>query len=266
MTDPTPQKVAARLGLDLDISDTSDFDVLIVGGGPGGVAAAVYAGAEGLSALVVEDTAIGGQAGTSSRIENYMGFPTGISGADLVYRGEIQALKFGTKFAMPRRVTGLTRRADGLFCARLDDELEVCARTVVVATGVQYRRLPLERLEELEGSGVYYAATDMEARFCRNSDAIVVGGGNSAGQAAMFLSRAANHVHVVVRGDSLASSMSSYLTRRLEADPKITVHYNTSIAEPMFIASKVSRITAGIGRMSINTVAKSTPANSKSAR
>ena len=231
MTDPTPQKVAARLGLDLDISDTSDFDVLIVGGGPGGVAAAVYAGAEGLSALVVEDTAIGGQAGTSSRIENYMGFPTGISGADLVYRGEIQALKFGTKFAMPRRVTGLTRRADGLFCARLDDELEVCARTVVVATGVQYRRLPLERLEELEGSGVYYAATDMEARFCRNSDAIVVGGGNSAGQAAMFLSRAANHVHVVVRGDSLASSMSSYLTRRLEADPKITVHYNTSIAE-----------------------------------
>lgn len=226
---PSPRKIARRLGLDLDIRSESAYDLLIVGGGPGGVAAAVYAGAEGLRALLVEDTAIGGQAGTSSRIENYMGFPTGISGADLVYRGEIQALKFGTRFAMPRRVSALEKRGDGRFCATLDDDAEICARAVVVATGVQYRRLPLDRLADFEGAGIYYAATDMEARFCRGSDAVVVGGGNSAGQAAMFLSRVASHVHVVVRGDSLASSMSEYLTHRLENDPAITIHYETEV-------------------------------------
>ena len=206
-----------------------ETQILIVGGGPAGVAAAVYAGSEGLCALAIEDTAIGGQAGTSSRIENYMGFPTGISGADLVYRGQIQAMKFGTRFAMPRTVEALVRRDDGTFCARLDDGDEVCAKAVLVATGVQYRRLPIDRLEELEGAGVFYAATDMEARFCRNTEAVVIGGGNSAGQAAMYLSRTAKHVHVVVRGDSLAASMSNYLTRRLEADPGITIHYNTQV-------------------------------------
>lgn len=193
LADPTPRKVARRLGLDLDICSERDYDVLIVGAGPSGVAAAVYAGAEGLRALVVEDTAIGGQAGQSSRIENYMGFPTGISGADLVWRGEMQAMKFGTRFAMPRRVTSLSQREDGAFCVMLDSEHEICAKSVVVATGVQYRRLPLPRLRELEGAGVYYAATDMEARFCRARDAVVVGGGNSAGQAAMYLCRAASH-------------------------------------------------------------------------
>ena len=228
--DPTPRKIAQRLGLDLDICDDAVFDVLIVGAGPGGVAAAVYAGAEGLCALLVEDTAIGGQAGMSSRIENYMGFPTGISGADLVYRGEIQALKFGTRFAMPRRVSNLVQRDDGLFCAALDDEQEVCARAVVVATGVKYRSLPLSNMAQYEGAGIFYAATDMEARFCRGTDAVVVGGGNSAGQAAMFLSRVAGHVHVVVRGDSLASSMSEYLTKRLKADPAITIHYNSEVS------------------------------------
>lgn len=229
--DPTPAKVARLLGLDMAVDGDQVFDVLIVGGGPAGVAAAVYAGAEGLSALVVEDNAVGGQAGTSSRIENYMGFPTGISGADLIWRGEIQAMKFGTKFAMPRRVRTLEKRNDGLFCATMDDGAEVCARAVVVATGVQYRRLPLDRLEALEGAGVYYAATDLEARFCKNTEVIIVGGGNSAGQAAMYLCRSAKHVHLLVRGTSLANSMSDYLSSRLEADPGITIHYQTQIKE-----------------------------------
>lgn len=229
--DPTPRKVAQLLGLDLDLCDDEVVDVLIVGGGPAGVAAAVYAGAEGLSAIVVEDLAVGGQAGTSSRIENYMGFPTGISGADLVWRGEIQAMKFGTRFAMPRRVMSLERREDGVFCATLDDGVVLCAKAVVVATGVQYRRLPLEGLEGFEGAGIYYAATELEARYCRNSEVVVVGGGNSAGQAAMYLSRSAKHVHVLVRGESLAASMSDYLLSRLEADPAITIHYKAQIKE-----------------------------------
>ena len=229
LEDPTPRKIAQRLGLDLDVCRDTLYDLLIVGGGPAGVAASVYAGSEGLCALAVEDTAIGGQAGTSSRIENYMGFPTGISGTDLIYRGQIQALKFGTRFAMPRRVEGLRVREDGAFCAQLDDHDEVCARAVLVSTGVQYRQLPLDGLEKLQGDGIFYAATDMEARFCRNTEAVVIGGGNSAGQAAMYLSRTARHVHIVVRGDSLAASMSSYLSRRLEADGKITIHYASEV-------------------------------------
>ncbi|MEO0635011.1 MAG: FAD-dependent oxidoreductase [Pseudomonadota bacterium] len=235
---PTPLKVAAVLGLDLEIEDKEIFDTLIVGGGPAGVAAAVYAGAEGLSALVVEDIAVGGQAGTSSRIENYMGFPTGISGGDLVWRGELQAMKFGTKFTMPRRVRDVEQQEDGLFAATIcgsadgsAQSLTVCAKSLIVATGVQYRRLPLERLEEFEGAGIYYSATEVEARLCKGSDAIVVGGGNSAGQAVMYLSRSANHVHLLVRGTSLAASMSDYLTSRLEADPRITIHYSSQIAE-----------------------------------
>ncbi|GAA4721711.1 FAD-dependent oxidoreductase [Sphingomonas lutea] len=227
--DPTPRKVAALLGLDLSTSDPEQFDLLIVGGGPAGVAAAVYAGSEGLKALVIEDSAIGGQAGTSSRIENYMGFPTGISGTDLIFRGQVQAMKFGTRFAMPRAVRRLEKAGDG-FCATLDGGDTLCARAVLVATGVQYRRLPVPRIAEFEGAGVYYAATEMEARFCRETEAVVVGGGNSAGQAAMYLSRFANHVHVVVRGGSLASSMSAYLRSRLEADPRISIHYGAQLA------------------------------------
>lgn len=229
VADPTPRKIARFLGLDFDTHDTEQLDLLIVGAGPAGVAAAVYAGSEGLKALVVEDTAIGGQAGTSSRIENFMGFPTGISGADLVYRGEVQAMKFGTRFVMPRRVVHLAETEDG-FCVTLDGGDTLCARAVLVATGVQYRRLPIERLEALEGSGIYYAATEMEARFCRNTEAAVIGGGNSAGQAAMFLSRAAKHVHVLVRGGELRSTMSAYLRERLESDPRITIHYHTELA------------------------------------
>lgn len=227
IADPTPLKVAQRLGLDLDLDTSRPVDLLIVGGGPAGVAAAVYAGAEGLAALLIEDVSIGGQAGTSSRIENYMGFPTGISGGDLVWRGQVQALKFGTRFAMPRRVTKLDDRGQGVLCATIDGEIELCARAVLIAAGVQYRRLPIGGIERLEGAGVYYAATEMEARFCRESETVIVGGGNSAGQAAMYLSRAANHVHLLVRGASLAESMSDYLRRRLEQDARITIHYRS---------------------------------------
>jgi thioredoxin reductase (NADPH) len=227
--DPTPEKIARLLGLDLDVADGTIFDVLIVGGGPAGIAAGVYAGAEGLSALVLDDLAIGGQAGQSSRIENYMGFPTGISGADLCWRGEVQAMKFGTRFAVPRRAEHLARQEDGSFRATLDDGRKVCARAIVVATGVQYRRLPIDRIEHFEGSGIYYAATDVEARYCRNTEVVVIGGGNSAGQAAMFLSRTARHVHVLVRGPSLAASMSDYLLSRLEKDPRITIHYRAEM-------------------------------------
>ncbi|USI74655.1 FAD-dependent oxidoreductase [Sphingomonas morindae] len=229
VAEPTLETVARLLGVVHDIDERQRFDVLIVGGGPAGVAAAVYAGAEGLSALVVEDTAIGGQAGTSSRIENYMGFPTGISGADLVWRGEVQAMKFGSRFIMPRRVAALEPQPDGSFCASLDNGQRVLARAVVIATGVQYRRLPIDRLAEFEGAGVYYAATELEARYCRQGEAIVIGGGNSAGQAAMFLCRTAAHTRLLVRGSSLAASMSSYLSSRLAADPAISVDYGAKV-------------------------------------
>jgi thioredoxin reductase (NADPH) len=227
--EPTPAAIARRLGLALALDENRTYDVAIVGGGPAGIAAGVYAGAEGLCAVVIENLTIGGQAGTSSRIENYMGFPTGISGADLCWRGEVQAMKFGTRFAMPHRVVGIA--GDEPFVLMLDDGAEVRARAVVVATGVQYRRPEIPRLAALEGTGVYYAATDLEARFCKGAEVVVVGGGNSAGQAAMFLCRSAAHVHVVVRGQSLAQSMSAYLTSRLDQDPGITVHYGTTVTD-----------------------------------
>jgi len=229
VADPTPDKVARLLGLNLDFRDDEAFDVLIVGGGPAGVAAGVYAGAEGLCALVVEDVAIGGQAGTSSRIENYLGFPTGISGADLVWRGEVQAMKFGTRFAMPRRVAHLAQLEDERFCATFDNGQRVRATAVVVATGVQYRRLPIERLTDFEGAGIYYAATEIEARYCKDAEAVIIGGGNSAGQAAMFLSRSVRCVHLLVRGPSLAASMSNYLSSRLEADPAIQIEFGVDV-------------------------------------
>jgi thioredoxin reductase (NADPH) len=229
MADPTPRRLAHRFGLDLAVEEGARFDVVIVGAGPAGLSAAVYAGAEGLGALVVDELAIGGQAATSSRIENYMGFPTGISGADLCARGEIQALKFGTRFALPRRVTGVAA-VEGGYALTLDDGICVTARAIVVATGVHYRRLPLERLEHFEGAGLSYAATEIEARHLAGGDAVVIGGGNSAGQAAMFLSRRAGHVHLVVRGGSLAASMSDYLIARIRRNPAITLHFLTRVS------------------------------------
>lgn len=226
---PTPRSVAQMLGLHLETQEDASFDVLIVGGGPAGVAAGVYAGAEGLSALVLEDMAVGGQAGTSSRIENYMGFPTGISGGDLVGRGEVQAMKFGTKFSVPRRASALRQCDEKWFHATLDDGQEVSAKALIVATGVQYRRMPLNGLERFEGAGVYYAATEVEARYCRDTEVAVIGGGNSAGQAAMFLARTTRHVHLLVRGASLAASMSDYLVQRLTTHPRITIHTRTEV-------------------------------------
>lgn len=230
LQNPTPRQVAAYFGLDTTLSSERIYDVLIVGGGPAGIAAGVYAGAEGVKALVLEDVAIGGQAGSSSRIENYMGFPTGISGADLCWRGEVQAMKFGTRFAVPRRATAVLEEPGGGFRVTLEDDEQVHAHAIVVATGVQYRKLDVEGFEDFEGAGIYYAATDLEARYCKDSDIVVIGGGNSAGQAAMFLSRAARHVHVLIRGESLAGSMSSYLRERLENDPAITLHTRSQLA------------------------------------
>jgi thioredoxin reductase (NADPH) len=228
LTDPTPRSIARHFGLDSAVEEGAQFDVVIVGAGPAGIAAGVYAGAEGLRALVIDELSVGGQAATSSRIENYMGFPTGISGADLCARGEIQALKFGTRFAVPRRVCVIHETADG-FALELDDGVNVKGRAIVVATGVQYRRLPIARLDEFEGAGVSYAATEIEARHLRGGDAIVVGGGNSAGQAAMFLSQRAGHVHLVVRGTSLSASMSEYLIDRIHKTPSITLHFRSEV-------------------------------------
>jgi thioredoxin reductase (NADPH) len=241
---PAPREVAAALGMDLPVGPARDaegdattggrvHDLAIVGGGPAGLAAAVYGASEGLSTIVIEDAAIGGQAGTSSRIENYLGFSTGIPGSELAYQGEIQAVKFGARFAVPRRATGLRSASAGAAphtAIELDDGSCVRARAVVLAMGVQYRRLPLDRLEHFEGAGIYYAATELEARFCRGTEAVIVGGGNSAGQAAMFLSRHARRTHVLIRGDRLAQTMSSYLAERIASDPAIDLHPRTEVA------------------------------------
>ncbi|MCR9142700.1 MAG: FAD-dependent oxidoreductase [bacterium] len=232
LASPSTRDLARAIGLDLAADATGKvFDVLIVGAGPAGLAAAVYAASEGLSVVVVEDTAIGGQAGTSSRIENYLGFPQGVSGTELAYRGQIQAIKFGARFVAPRRATSLNCHDDSdSFHVGLDDDTVLKSRSLVLANGVQYRRLPLDRLAEFEGRGVYYAATEIEARFCRDTEVVIVGGGNSAGQAAMFLSRYATCTHIVVRGEGLAATMSSYLSTRIENDDRIKLWTHTEVA------------------------------------
>ena len=207
------------------------YDVAIVGGGPAGLAAAVYASSEGLDTVLFEALAPGGQAGTSSRIENYLGFPNGISGIELASRAQVQAIKFGVHIALGRHVSTLTRNAAGDFEITLCDGTHVCAHAVIVATGAKYRRLTLADCERFECRGMHYAATAMESQLCVGEEVVVVGGGNSAGQAALFLSQSASKVHLLVKTEAIASSMSRYLVDRIEASPKIQVSCNTELTK-----------------------------------
>jgi thioredoxin reductase (NADPH) len=223
LREPSNLLLAKALGLDLGIEQEAPADLIVVGAGPAGLAAAVYGASEGLATIAVDDVAIGGQAGTSSRIENYLGFPTGISGGELAFRAEVQALKFGARVTVPREATSL-RRENGSLVVRLDDKTELRGHSVVIATGARYRRLGLPNQEQFEGAGIYYAATELEARRCRGQEVIVVGGGNSAGQAAMFLAEGARCVRLVYRGPNLQRSMSQYLLSRLEHAPTVQIH------------------------------------------
>jgi thioredoxin reductase (NADPH) len=203
-------------------------DLLVVGAGPGGLAAAVYGASEGMATVLTEDTAIGGQAGTSSRIENLLGFPAGLSGEELAARAALQAEKFGVRFKLASRAVALSSDSV-VHRVRFDDGDVVTAKSVIVATGARYNRLPLDRLAEFEGVGVYYAATQVEAQACLSGPVAIVGGGNSAGQAALFLSRSSDRVHIIIRGETLAASMSRYLVDQIESSPGITVMPRTEV-------------------------------------
>jgi thioredoxin reductase (NADPH) len=230
LKNPSNEDISRTLGFNESVSESELRDVTIVGAGPAGLSAAVYAASEGLSTLLLEASAPGGQAGSSSRIENYLGFPNGISGLELASNAYEQAQKFGAEFLIARSVAqlGCNTRPFQLIT---EDGAAVRSRTVVIATGAQYRKLPIENLAKFEGVGVYYGAATIEAQMCEAKEVVIVGGGNSAGQAAVFLSRFAAHVHILVRAASLASSMSRYLTRRIEETPNITLHTRTEIVE-----------------------------------
>ncbi|MDV3457980.1 FAD-dependent oxidoreductase [Sphingomonas sp. HF-S4] len=228
LRNPSNAQLADTLGLASAVDPDHVHDVVVVGAGPAGLASAVYAASEGLDTIVIESVAPGGQAGTSSKIENYLGFPTGISGQALAGRAQVQAQKFGARLLVSRSAVGIDCDNQP-YAILLDDGATVRARAVVVATGARYRKLDLPLYAELEGNGIYYAATAMEAGLCANQTAVVIGGGNSAGQAAIYLSRTAGHVHMLVRGAGLAATMSRYLIERIEASERITLHPYTEV-------------------------------------
>ena len=228
LRNPTNSRIADCLGFNEEIDDTRVSDLLIVGAGPAGLAAAVYGASEGLDVLVLESNVPGGQAGASSRIENYLGFPTGISGLDLTGRAYAQALKFGAHVIVAKGATRLA--CDGQrYTVEIDGGLRIQSRAVVIATGAEYRKPALPNLSTFEGAGVYYGATPMEAQLCGGEDVVVVGGGNAAGQAAVFLASTARRIHMLVRGPGLAETMSRYLIRRIEENPTIVVRTSTQI-------------------------------------
>jgi thioredoxin reductase (NADPH) len=228
MRNPSNVEIADCLGFNDAIDQTHVRDLVIVGAGPAGLAAAVYGASEGLDVLVLELNAPGGQAGSSSRIENYLGFPAGISGQELTGRAYTQAQKFGAQILIARGATALSCQRKP-YAIAVDRQTQVAARAVIIATGVRYRRLAVDHLERFEGAGVYYGATFNEAQLCGGDDVIVVGGGNSAGQAAVYLAQTARRVLVFVRGGGLAESMSRYLIRRIEDNPKIELRTRTEV-------------------------------------
>ena len=222
------QEIADCLGFNESIDQTHVRDLIIIGAGPSGLAAAVYGASEGLDVLMLETSSPGGQAGSSSRIENYLGFPTGISGQELAARAFNQAQKFGAHMLVARAARLICDRKP--FVLELENGTQISTRIVLIATGAQYRKLPLENLSRFEGAGVYYGATFVEAQLCVGEEVIVVGGGNSAGQAAVFLAQTAKRVYMLVRSNSLAASMSQYLIRRIENSPSIILRLQTEIA------------------------------------
>jgi thioredoxin reductase (NADPH) len=228
LRNPSNGEIADCLGFNEAIDQTKARDVVVIGAGPSGLSAAVYAASEGLDVLVVEAAAAGGQAGASSRIENYIGFPVGISGQDLAARAFTQAEKFGAEIMIGKSATGLACTGRP-FALEIEGEKRMPVRTVVIASGASYRRLPLDNLARFEGAGVYYAATFMEAQLCRGEEVIVVGGGNAAGQAAVFLAQSAMRVRMFVRSGALANDMSRYLVRRIEGHPQIEVRTRTEV-------------------------------------
>jgi thioredoxin reductase (NADPH) len=230
LRNPDNEQIADCLGFNDAIDQGHARDLVIVGAGPSGLAAAVYGASEGLDVLVLEADSPGGQAGASSRIENYLGFPMGISGQELAARAYTQAQKFGAQLMVARGAQRLTcdRRP---YTLELDGEQRIPARTVIIATGARYRKLPVAGLQRFEGAGIYYGATHIEAQLCGGDEVIVVGGGNSAGQAAVFLAQTARRVHVLVRSDGLAESMSRYLIRRIEENPIISLLTHTTITD-----------------------------------
>jgi thioredoxin reductase (NADPH) len=228
LRNPTNQQLANCLGFNKSIDQSQVRDLIIVGAGPSGLAAAVYAASEGLDVLVIESTSPGGQAGSSSKIENYLGFPTGVSGLELATRAITQAEKFGAKMMLAHSITRLDC-AKRPYKLELDSGGTLSARSIVISTGAQYNKPNLPHLAKFEGQGIYYSATFMESQLCGADDIIVVGGGNSAGQAAVFLSQTANKVHMLVRSDRLSDTMSRYLIQRIEENPKIELHFKTEI-------------------------------------